>query len=134
LKGFDLAMRILVVDDEIDTLTVMVQALEIKGHTAIQARNGKDALTLAQSERLDCALLDVMMPIMDGYTLCRMLRLNPLTRDLPVVFMTAYPTSDLETRCREAGGDAILPKPLGLKPLLATIEDVIKKRQAGKLG
>jgi CheY-like chemotaxis protein len=115
-------MRILLVDDEIDTLVILSQLLELAGHTVITASNGKDGMTLAEVERPECALVDVMMPQMDGFMLCRMLRIHPATRDIPVVFITAYAGSDLDRRCAEAGGDLVLPKPVARKVLLDAIE------------
>ncbi len=115
-------MRVLIVDDEIDTLSVMEQLLNYSGHTAITASNGQDALTLAEIEKPDCALLDIMMPGMDGITLCRMMRVHPTTRHLPIIFITAYQTHDVERRCHEAGGDLVLPKPVGRRTLVDAID------------
>src|SRR5690606_40082954 len=63
-------------------------------------------------EKPDMALLDIMMPNLDGFTLCQMIRRNPHTENLPVVFVTAYPALDLEDRRRDAGADYILHKPI----------------------
>jgi len=113
--------RVLVVDDEIDTLNLLRIILEISGFEAVTTLNSTDAITLAEMEHPDCVLLDIMMPNLDGFTLCKMMRLNPATADLPIVFVTAYSALDLEDRRREAGADLVLPKPVGMDVLLETI-------------
>jgi putative two-component system response regulator len=115
-------MRVLIVDDEIDTLSIMEQLLNFSGFTAITASNGQDALTLAEIERPDCVLVDVMMPGIDGITLCKMMRVHPPTRNLPVIFITAYQSRDVERKCHDAGGDLVLPKPVGRSTLVEAID------------
>ncbi len=113
--------RVLVVDDEIDTLNLLRMILEISGFEAVTTLNSVDALTLAEVEHPDCVLLDIMMPKLDGFTLCKMMRLHPATAHLPIVFVTAYSALDLEDRRLEAGADMVLPKPVGMDTLLETI-------------
>ena len=113
--------RVMVVDDEIDTLNLLRMILEISGFEAVTTLNSTEALTLAEVERPDCILLDIMMPRLDGFTLCKMMRLHPATAQLPIVFVTAYSALDLEERRVEAGADLVLPKPVGMDTLLETI-------------
>ncbi len=116
----------MVVDDEIDTLNLLRLILELSGFEAVTTLNSTEALTLAEVERPDCVLLDIMMPAPDGFTLCKMMRLHPATSHLPIVFVTAYSALDLEDRRLEAGADLVLPKPVGMDTLL----DVIHKAKA----
>ena len=95
------------------------------GFTAITASNGKDALALAEIEQPDCALLDVMMPGIDGIMLCKLLRVHPTTRDMPVIFITAYQSHDVERKCHAAGGDLVLPKPVGRRTLIDAIDKAL---------
>jgi CheY-like chemotaxis protein len=81
-----------------------------------------EAITLAEVEHVDCILLDIMMPLLDGFTLCKMMRLHPATMNLPIVFVTAYSALDLEERRLEAGADMVLPKPIGMDALIEAIE------------
>jgi len=120
--------RVLVVDDEIDTLNLLRMILEISGFEAVTTLNSTEALTLAEVEQPDCILLDIMMPHLDGFTLCKMMRLHPATANLPIVFVTAYSALDLEDRRLEAGADMVLPKPVGMDILLKTINEAITIR------
>jgi CheY-like chemotaxis protein len=120
--------RILVVDDEIDTLNLIKMMLELIGYTAIVTPDPAHALTLAETEKPDCVLLDIMMPKLDGFTVCKMLRLQPATRNLPIVFVSAYQGSNLEARRIEAGADLLVPKPASMDALVKTIDRAIAIR------
>lgn len=122
--------RVLVVDDEIDTLNLLRTILEISGYQAFTTLNSVDAITLAEVEHPDCVLLDIMMPQLDGFTLCKMMRLHPATQNLPIVFVTAYSALDLEDRRLEAGADMVLPKPIGMDVLIEAVEKATAMRSA----
>jgi CheY-like chemotaxis protein len=117
--------RILVVDDEVDTLDVLRLFLELSGYEAITTLNSQEAITLAEVEHPDCALLDVMMPGLDGFSLCKMMRAHPLTKNLPIMFVTAYSPMDLEERRIDAGADMVLPKPFGMEALIGAVEKLV---------
>jgi pilus assembly protein CpaE len=121
--------RVLIVDDEIDTLNLMRIMMELSGYEAVTTLNSRDAITLAELESPDCALLDIMMPNIDGFMLCRMMRVHPVTATLPIVFVTAYSALDLEDRRLEAGADLVLPKPIGMDALVETVEKAIALRK-----
>jgi CheY-like chemotaxis protein len=121
-------MRVLVVDDEFETLNLLRTILEISGYQAFTTLNSVEAITLAEIERPDCILLDIMMPQLDGFTLCKMMRLHPATAHLPIVFVTAYSAIDLEQRRKEAGADMVLPKPIGMDALVETVEKALSLR------
>jgi CheY-like chemotaxis protein len=121
--------RVLVVDDEIDTLNLLRTILEISGYQAFTTLNSVEAITLAEVEHPDCILLDIMMPQLDGFTLCKMMRLHPATAHLPIVFVTAYSSLDLEERRLEAGADMVLPKPIGMDVLIEAVEKVTQMRK-----
>jgi len=120
--------RVLIVDDEIDTLNLLRTILDLSGHQATTTLNSVDAITLAEIEQPDCILLDIMMPQLDGFTLCKMMRLHPATAHLPIVFVTAYSALDLEDRRKEAGADMVLPKPIGMDTLIEAVETAINMR------
>ena len=126
--------RILVVDDEIDTLNLLRTILEISGYQAVTTLNSTDAITLAEVEHPDVVLLDIMMPQLDGFTLCKMMRLHPATMNLPIVFVTAYSALDLEDRRMEAGADMVLPKPIGMDTLIEAVEKVVSMHPQPKKG
>ncbi|MCC7209494.1 MAG: response regulator [Anaerolineae bacterium] len=120
--------RVLVVDDEHDTLELLRLMLELNGYQAFTVLNSIEAIRVAQDNRPDCALLDIMMPDLDGFTLCKMMRLHPATMRLPIIFVTAYSALDLEDRRREAGADMVLMKPVGMDALIEGIETAIGAR------
>ncbi len=120
--------RVLVVDDEIDTLNLLRTILEISGYQAFTTLNSVEAIMMAEVERPDCVLLDIMMPQLDGFTLCKMMRLHPATKNLPIVFVTAYSALDIEERRLEAGADMVLPKPIGMDVLIEAVEKAMALR------
>lgn len=122
--------RVLVVDDELDTLNLLKTIIEIHGFEAITTLNSVDAILLAETEKADIALLDVMMPKLDGFALCKMMRAYPFTSNMPIVFVTAYTALDLEDRRKEAGADHVLQKPIDMKKLVSLIESASDLRAA----
>ena len=120
--------KILIVDDEVETLSVLNTFLEITGHSPLTTPDPRLAMGIAEREHPDCVLLDVMMPDIDGFTLCKQMRANPLTKGLPIMFITAYAPLDLEDRRRDAGADMVLMKPFGLDALTRMIDDIIVTR------
>jgi CheY-like chemotaxis protein len=120
--------RILVVDDEPDTLNVMRLFLEIGGFQSLTTYRPTEAIQLAEVEPPDCIMLDVMMPDLDGFSLCKMMRANPVTANLPIMFVTAYSAKDIEHRRLESGGDLVLSKPFGLDEMTNAIQKVMALR------
>ncbi len=129
--GDVMSIRILVVDDELDTLNLLRMILEISGFNPITTLNSTDAITLAEAEKPDVVLLDIMMPKLDGFTLCKMMRQNPATNKLPIIFVTAYESLDIEDRRAEAGADMVIHKPIDMDVLVGAINDILKRRAAG---
>ncbi len=119
--------RVLVVDDELDTLNLLRTILDISGYAPITTLNSVDAVGLAEVEKPDVVLLDIMMPKLDGFTLCKMLRANVATRTLPIIFVTAYEALDIEERRIEAGANKIINKPIDMDVLIQTIDMVLKE-------
>ena len=103
--------RVLVADDE-PAMRVLVRVnLEVEGVEVVEARDGPEAIDLAARERPDLLLLDVMMPVLDGWEVARRLADAPETRDIPIVFMTALAGPDDRRRGFEAGGVGYIVKP-----------------------
>lgn len=103
--------RILVVDDEASNRTLIAAVLEDVFAVSI-AEDGEQALKLARLERPQVVLLDVRLPRMDGFELCRELRSDPATRDIAILIMTATDSREYRERATEAGADGFLAKPL----------------------
>jgi len=123
---------ILVVDDTPENLALVNMLLKGRYETRL-ARNGELALRLAGREPLpDLILLDVMMPGMDGYEVCRRLKEDELTRDIPVIFLTAMSRMEDEKKGLELGAVDYITKPLSPAILLARISTHLKLKQAGE--
>lgn len=124
---------ILIVDDEPLNVDLLEQELEGLGYATISATNGRDALTKAATEAPDLVLLDVMMPGMDGFTVCRLLKEQAETRLIPVVFMTALGERKDRLAGIKAGGYDFFTKPPDREVLLARIQNAIAmKREIDK--
>lgn len=86
--------------------------LEHLGYAVIEADDGESALETAHRLRPDLILLDIAMPRMDGLEVCRKLRQDPTTREIPILFFTASPAGEVEEKVEAAGGDGVLLKPI----------------------
>jgi DNA-binding response OmpR family regulator len=107
--------KILAVDDDATALGALRQILVQKGYDVSTAPNGQDALTALRNSTFDLVILDVSMPGLSGYEVCRKIRQEDKTRDLPVIFLTAKGMLVDMTEGEEAGSDLYL-----VKPVLAT--------------
>ena len=118
-------MRILLVEDNRDILANLADYLEIKGYTVDCAQDGLTGLHLAASQSYDLAVLDVMLPGMDGFTLCQ--RLRDARNNLPVIMLTARDTLDDRLQGFSSGADDYLVKPFELSELAARVEAVLRR-------
>jgi len=118
--------KILIVDDEDDVLSVLEKGLTGKGYLVATASNGKDAIMLANSKQPDLILLDILMPDMDGTEVAGKLREDPMTKDIPVMFLTCLYTKGEERENRSTiGNNLMVAKPYDMEELLVGIEKVI---------
>ncbi len=124
--------KILVVDDDVDTLRLVGLMLQRQGYAIVAANNGHQALVMAQSEKPDLILLDVMMPDMDGYEVCRRLRGNTTTQTIPIIMFTAKSQVDDKVTGFDAGADDYLTKPTQPRELFAHIKAVLARGAKGK--
>ena len=123
-------MRILLVEDNRDILANMADYLSLKGYTVDCAQDGLSGLHLAATSHYDLIVLDVMLPGLDGFTLCRRLR-EDARRDTPVIMLTARDQLDDRLQGFRSGADDYLLKPFALSELAARIEAVLRRSQGG---
>jgi DNA-binding response OmpR family regulator len=117
---------ILIIDDEPDNLRLAVEMLRNKGFEMVSARDGAAGLQIASRLRADLILLDVRMPGMDGFEVCRRLKANPLTQRIPVIFLTALDQFEDKARGFEAGGVDYVTKPFDSRELLLRVSNHLR--------
>jgi two-component system, cell cycle response regulator len=118
--------RVLVVDDILPNVKLLEARLTAEYFSVVTAMNGPAALEICDRGECDIVLLDVMMPGMDGFEVCRRLRANPKTAHLPIVFITALDQPSDRVKGLEAGGDDFLTKPFNEVALLARVRSLLR--------
>ena len=121
--------RILVADDEEGTLVLMSTMLAYAGFTVVAARDGLEALLRARESAPDLALLDVMMPGLDGREVCRRMSADPALAHVPVILESAADERDIEWRA--CGAVAFLPKPFNIRELPGLVQQHLRARPPG---
>ena len=116
--------RILVVEDQEDNRQILRDLLAAHYEVA-EAENGQEALAAVARERPDLILMDIQMPIMDGYEATRRIKTDPATRSIPIIAVTSYALTGDEARGREAGCDVYVTKPYSPRQLLAKIREFL---------
>lgn len=121
-----MAKKILAVDDEKHIVRLIQVNLERAGYDVITAGDGKEALEKVESEKPDMIVLDVMMPLMDGFEVLRTLKADPGTREIPVIMLTAKAQDADVFRGWQSGVDSYLTKPFNPMELLTFIERIFQ--------
>ena len=122
-----MSKTILVVEDQEDNLQILRDLLASAGFRMIEAWDGKQALTVARSQQPDLILMDIQLPILDGYEATRAIKRDPELKHIPIIAVTSYALSGDETRAREAGCDAYVAKPYSTRHLLAKIGQLLEQ-------
>jgi len=118
---------ILVVEDQEDNRQILRDLLGNAGFRMIEAHDGAQALTVARSQRPDLILMDIQLPLIDGYEATRSIKRDPELKDIPIIAVTSYALSGDEQRAREAGCDAYVAKPYSTRHLLAKIGQFLEQ-------
>lgn len=119
--------KILIVDDEKDILNLLVEDLSSNGFDVVLAENGRAALGRIYRERPDVVLMDIMMPLVDGYEVLRTLRRDPTTKNLPVILLTAVSPTEGERLAVELGANHFVTKPWDSATLQAVIRVAVRE-------
>jgi len=118
--------RILVVDDELSIIKFLRSNLEDKGYQVLTATNGAEALHLIEKELPDLVILDIMMPEMDGFEVCRQLR---QWSQIPIIMLSARGDEADKVKCLDLGADDYIVKPFGAAELIARVRAVLRRTE-----
>jgi DNA-binding response OmpR family regulator len=119
---------VLAADDDEDILALVTFRLERSGYTVLQARDGAEALELARAKKPDLAVLDVMMPKMDGFELTRRLRADEATSRMPIILLTARAQDTDVQQGFDAGADDYIRKPFSPQELRSRVQAILGRR------
>src|SRR6516225_7272037 len=121
-----MSKRILVVEDPADNRQIIRDMLAPTDYQITEAENGEQALAAIAKQRPDLILMDIQLPIMDGYEATPRIKADALLRSIPIIAVTSYALSGEEKKAREAGCDDYVPKPYSPRELLAKIRQYLQ--------
>ncbi len=126
--------KILVVDDDPDMVEIIKTVLEGAAHEVIAAYNGQEGVEKAKSEKPDAIILDIMMPVKDGFTACKELKGDPACKDIPILILTAVSEHFADSRFAKSMGlnleaEDYIDKPIDPKVLLSRLQRLLKRKE-----
>jgi len=119
--------KILVVDDEVDLVKTIQFSLELEGYKVLVSYNGEDALNQARKEIPDLILLDIMLPKLDGYKVCRLLKFDEQYKHIPILMMTAKTQEKDKLMGKETGANEYITKPFDIEELMGKVKKYLNK-------
>lgn len=119
-------IRILIAEDESALRDMIVRYVKREGYTPIEAKDGRQALELVESEEFDLAILDVMMPYANGFEVCKAIR--ELEKTIPIIMLTARSSTEDKIEGFNSGADQYMPKPFNMKELMVRIKSALKRQ------
>jgi two-component system cell cycle response regulator DivK len=118
--------RILIIEDNQESREALARRLQRRGYDIVEAVDGQQGVKLAKSEKPDLVLMDMNMPILDGWQASQLIRAAPETEELPIIGMTAHALAGDREKALEAGCSEYLTKPVDFPQLLAQVESLIR--------
>lgn len=119
--------KVLIVDDEQDIVKLLSMRLVNSGYSVLKAYNGKDAIKIAKMENPDLIILDILMPVQDGSITASMLKEDPETKNIPIIFLTCLFTKEDEEKGAMPGGTYFVAKPYDGDQLVKVIKENIRQ-------
>jgi two-component system alkaline phosphatase synthesis response regulator PhoP len=119
--------KILVVDDEVDLVRTIQFSLEAEGYKVLVSYNGEDALNQSRKENPDLILLDLMLPKLDGYKVCRLLKFDEQYKHIPILMLTAKTQQKDRLLGMETGADEYITKPFDIEELMEKVKAYLNK-------
>ena len=120
-----MSKKILVVEDTEDNRQILRDLLGMAGYEMVEAHNGAEGVAMASEHKPDLILMDIQMPVMDGYEATRRLKADPALNSIPVVAVTSYALSGDEAKARAAGCDDYIAKPYSPRQMLAKVRGIL---------
>ena len=120
--------KVLIVDDTLEAIQLLSIMLQSNGFEVLTALNHQKATRLAKEETPSAALIDLLMPDVDGLELCRRLRADPDTANLAIIIVTAVNEPDVQTRSEEAGADDLIYKPVDMDSMIEKVNGALAAR------
>jgi two-component system cell cycle response regulator DivK len=118
-----MSKRILVVEDQPDNRRILRDLLGNAGYELVEAETGEEALTALETQRPDLILMDIQLPVMDGYEATRRIRSNPELKSIPIIAVTSYALAGDEAKALAVGCNAYVTKPFSPRALLAKVQE-----------
>jgi two-component system cell cycle response regulator DivK len=125
-----MSKRILVVEDQEDNRTILRDLLGAAGYELIEAADGAEGVKLAQQEKPDLILMDIQLPVMDGYEAMRRIKGDAALKSTPIIAVTSYALSGDEAKARAAGCDGYVTKPFSPRELLAKVRQYLPEKKS----
>jgi two-component system, cell cycle response regulator DivK len=116
---------VLIVEDNELNMKLFHDLLEAHGYQILQTRDGMEALQIARDHKPDLILMDIQMPVMDGYEATRRIKANPELKAIPILAVTSYALSGDEDKARAAGCDGYIAKPYSPRQMLAKVREIL---------
>jgi CheY-like chemotaxis protein len=120
--------RILIVEDNPQNRLLVKVVLEFHGYEIMEAEDGQAGIEMAKKYKPDLILMDLQMPVMDGFTAGKIIRGDPDTKEIKMIAVTSFAMSGDKERIMEAGFDHYIPKPINTRELPVLIEDILKQK------
>ncbi len=120
-----MSKRILVIEDTEDNRQILRDLLNAAGYEVIEATDGATGVSMAAEQRPDLILMDIQIPVLDGYEATRRLKADPATRHIPIIAVTSYALVGDEAKTREAGCDGYVAKPFSPRHMLQKVREFI---------
>jgi two-component system cell cycle response regulator DivK len=120
-----MSKKILVVEDTEDNRQILRDLLSMAGYDMIEANDGAEGVAKASEHRPDLILMDIQMPVMDGYEATRLIKADPALKAIPVIAVTSYALAGDEAKARAAGCDDYIAKPFSPRQMLAKVREIL---------
>ncbi len=125
----EIKKKILVVDDEEPNVKLLTSLLRAENYDVETAHNGKEAVEKAKADKPDLVLLDIMMPVMDGYEACNLIKSDPVTSSMPVIMVTALADRNSKLKGLDVGANEFLTKPIDRVELMLRVRNLLKVKE-----